>query len=179
MKYTERKEFVYDPKLGDLRDTRVALALADEYCRKFGSNPTPRFFEVDRSVGTIDELWHMPKAIRTKFLRELDIYAINQFQKPDWRLSKLGITYQRRDVFWMSNLSLAKADYFPLRGDQVYWSGYRYIIIDVGVNPEAYWGQTGVWTSLIVTCIVPAAGDAIPAFPQSKLAPAERPGVAG
>lgn len=179
MLYTERKEFVYDPQLGELYDTKQALKLADEYCRRYGSRPTPRFFEVDRAVENVDPYWHIPKSVRTKFSRELDIYAINQFQKPSWPLTKLGITYQRKDLFWISNIALATANYFPLRGDMVYWTGYRYVIIEVNVPPEAYWGQTGVWTSLTVTAVVPADGDAIPSFPKDTIGPAERPGIQG
>ncbi len=178
MLYTERKEFTYDPQLNAVQDTVIALKLYDEYCTRYSPKPPPRFFEVDRSVATVDPIWHMPTGPRTEFKRELDIPGINQFQKPKWSLTKLGITYQRRDLFWLSNLALQKFNYFPLRGDMVYWVGYTYTIIEVNVPPESYWGQTGVWTGLTVDCVVPADGDAVQAYPQATLVPAMRSSAA-
>ncbi len=174
VKYTARKEFLYDPDLNALADVKIALGIFDEYCRRYGARPPVRFLEANRKVEDIDPIWHVPKNNRTQYDRTLDIPAINQFQKPNWKLTKLGITYQRRDQFWLSNLSLQKFDYFPLRGDAAYWSGYRYMIIDVVLPPDAYWGQTQAWTGLVVDCVVPADGDAIPTFPRDQLQPAER-----
>jgi hypothetical protein len=174
VRYQERKEFAYDPQLNALADVRVALALFDEYCTRYSARPLPRAFEVERSPGAIDPLWHVPVGPLTTFSREFDLPAINQFQKPDWRLTKLGIVHQRRDTFWVSNLALQRLDYFPLRGDMVHWSGYTYVVLNVVVPPEAYWGQTGVWTGLTLECVVPADGDAVQGYPQATMVPAQR-----
>lgn len=174
MHFSERKEFECDPLLFALKDTQVALRLTDEYYRKCSARPTPKFFEVDRAPGQIDPMWHMPTNIRTQFSREIEIHALNQFQKPKFTdLLKTGITYQRKDFFWLSHIALIKFDWWPLRGDQVFWNGFRYTIIHVDVPPEAYFGQTNVWTAIVLECVVPADGDAIPAFPKNKLQPAE------
>jgi hypothetical protein len=173
MKFTARREFKFDPELGARADAAIALRLFDEYCRRYSAQPPPRFFEIDRSPEHIDGLWHVPVEDRHQISRQLDIYAINQFKKPVWNRTKLGITYQRRDTFWLSYLALQKFDWWPLQGDLLYWVGYRYLVLDVNVPPECYWGQTGVWTGITVECIVPADGDAIPAFPEDKAQPAE------
>lgn len=104
----------------------------------------------------------------------ISIPALNQFQKPDWRVTRLGITPGRRDNFWMATLDLKALDYFPLRGDLVYWRGYRYEIMNVVVPPEAYWQQTGVWLGLVVECVVPPEGDSTPLLGLDKLSPSER-----
>jgi hypothetical protein len=174
MLYSQRTEFTYDPALGTIGDTALALRVADEYHRVHSARPYPFFFEVQREPESIDEIWHMPKSVRTKYSRRLEIYGINQFQKTNWAVTKFGITNQRRDTFWLSNLALQRIDYFPLRGDGVYWNGFRYIIIEVSLPPTAYWGQTNVWTGLTVDAIIPADGDALPAFPKSQLSPAEK-----
>lgn len=161
MLFTERREYKFDPELGNLLDTRVAQRLFHEYTVRFGSRPRPTFYEVDRSVDKVDPLYHMPVATRTPFSRTLEIPALNYFQKPKWKLTKLAITYQRRDQFSLSYLGLREADWWPLQGDQVGWCGYRYTILEVVLPPECYLGQTGVWTGLAVDCIVPADGDAV------------------
>lgn len=64
-------------------------------------------------------------------------------------------------------------DYFPTRGDAVYWRGYRYEILNAVIPPEAYWQQTGVWLGMSVECIVPPEGDARPIPGLDKPVPAE------
>jgi hypothetical protein len=108
-----------------------------------------------------------------KFGRELEIPAINTFQKPDWRLTRLGIVPQRRDNFWIANTHLQDFDYFPMRGDMVYWNGYRYIIINVVIDPQAYWHQTNVWLGLVVECVVAIQGDSRPVLNHGVAVPAE------
>ena len=124
----------------------------------------------------IDPLWHTSVTARTPFTARspIAIPALNQFQKPDWRVTRLGITPGRRDNFWMSHVDLKALDYFPLRGDLVFWRGYRYEIMNVVVPPEAYWHQTGVWLGLMVECVVPPEGDATPLLGLDTLSPSER-----
>lgn len=178
MRFTERREFQFDPELGNLADTSIPLRLFHEYTVKFGSRPRLPVFEVDRSPGQVDPIYHMPVATRTPFSRTFEIPAINYFEKPRWKLTKLAISYQRRDQFSLSLLGLKEADWWPLQGDQVQWVGYRYTVLEVIVPPEAYIGQTGVWTGLAIDCIVPADGDAVQGWARpgvgsdrSKLAP--------
>jgi len=173
MRFNERKTFVFDAEVFRRKDTETALKIYDEYIRKHSPTPTPRFFEADRGDGTIDKLWHTPVTERTQFTREIDLPCINMFQKPDWRLSVVGITPQRRDNFLTSLLALQRLDYFPVRGDQVYWMGYRYMILTVVVPPEAYWQQTGVWMGLYCECVVSPEGDARPLVDLSSRAPSE------
>ena len=173
MKYTDRKEFLYDPAWGSRRDTQVALKIQAGYIRKHSPNPPPKFFEVNRDNNTIDDVWHVPLAPRTNFSRTLDIPAINTFDKPSWTLTKLGYVAQRKDKFWVSNLELQLFNYFPTRGDMVAWNGYRYIILNAAPDPTQYWGQTGVWLGLCCECIIPPIGDARPVVDANTLVPAE------
>ena len=175
MTFHERKEFLFDNALYSRKDSAVALRIYEEYTRKHSPVPNPTFFEVERSEGSIDPLWHCPTSPRTQFTSRspISVPAINQFQKPDWKLTKLGIVPQRRDTFWLSHLVLQQIDYFPMRGDQVFWVGYRYMIINVTIPPESYWQQTGVWLGLTAECIIVPEGDARPVLDVSVPAPAE------
>ena len=62
----------------------------------------------------------------------------------------------------MDNLMLKEADYFPARGDFVWYNGYRNLIINVVLEPNGFWQQTNVWLGLIVETIIPVDGDARP-----------------
>jgi hypothetical protein len=190
MLYAERKEFLYDSEIFTRRDVGIALQIHAEYVRASSPIPYPKFFEVDRQNVNIDDLWHMPLTQRTLFSRTLDVPAIVSFEKPDWRMTKLGIKPIQRFKFWLANLHLhpldeitknvPKAiglDYFPLRGDQIYYIGYRLMITGVVLDPKAYWGQTGVWLGLTVEASIAPDGDARPIPDLSVAAPAEAPGV--
>lgn len=178
MRFTERKEWTYDPALFARGDSQIALRMHAEYVQKFSAQPYPKFFEVNRKDSNVDSLWHVPLDNRTVFSRTLEIPAINVFERPDWRLTKLGLVPTRKDKFWMSNLALQEFDYFPERGDQVYWNGYRYTLINIVLDPSAYWQQTGVWLGLVCECIIAPQGDARPNVDISVAAPSElRPEV--
>ena len=178
MRFLERKEWTFDPLAFGRADTQTALRIHREATRKFSPRPPPRFFEVDHASCKIDSLWHVPLDNRTVFSRTLDIPAVNKFQKPDWRLTKMGIVPQRRDSFILDHLLLQEFDYFPVRGDMVFFNGYRYMVIGVVLAPEGYWQQTGVWMGLSVDCIIPPEGDARPQPDLSVAAPSEMPVVA-
>lgn len=189
MLYTERKEFLYDSEIFKLSDTQTALQIHAEYVRSASPIPYPKFFEVDRSSGKVDDLWHMPLTDRTVFSRTLDIPAIAGFQKADWRLTKLGLKPIQNFTFWLANLHLHPADaaskldpkmnprvnYFPQRGDNVFYIGYRLMIINAIPDPKAYWGQTNVWLGITCeACIVPD-GDARPIPNLGVASPSEQP----
>ena len=129
VKYTEQKDFFYDPELFSRMDTQTALKIYREYIHRHGAQsqgvPAPKFFEVDRSPGQYDFMWHSHAAERMQYTARspLSLPAINQFVKPDWKITRLGITPGRRDNFWLSTLDLKELDYFPVRGDAVFWRG--------------------------------------------------------
>lgn len=175
MKYTERLEFTYDPQIGTIGDTATALAVADEYVSRCSPNPYPTFFEVDRSIApeNVDPMWGTPRGPRTLFSRTLQIPAINMFGTQTFRVWWNRVT-TRGDRFWIANLALQRADYFPVQGDMVFWNGYRITIVNVSIPGESYWGQTGVWTGLVVDCFLPPYGDAKLPGDLSQIAPAER-----
>ena len=137
--------------------------------------PPPRFMEVDRHNSQIDTLWHVPLPERTGISRQIDIPAINYFEKPQWTLTAQGLVPKRTDKFWMANSILAdeSIDYFPERGDMVFWNGYRYAIINVVLPPDAYWQQTNVWLGLYVECAIVPEGDAKPLVDISRVHPVE------
>jgi hypothetical protein len=174
VKFLDRREFTYDPVIFHRNETQTALRLHAEMVEKHSANPPPRFFEVERKDAAIDLLWHMPQSPRTTFSRELDIPAINIFERPLWKLTRIGIVPQRSDKFWLANLTLQRLDYFPMRGDLVYWNGYRYMIANVVIPPEAYWHQTNVWMGLVTECIIPPEGDARPIVDPSAAVTAEQ-----
>lgn len=175
MRYLERKDWLYDPVMFGRADAQTALKIHREATRKFSPRPPPRFFEVDRKSCRFDALWHAPLDDRTVFSRVLDIPAINKFEKPDWRLTKIGVVPQRRDVFILDHLLLQEFDYFPVRGDLVFFNGYRYMIVNVNLAPEGYWQQTNVWLGMSCECVIPPEGDARPIPDLSQPAPSELP----
>jgi hypothetical protein len=194
MRYAERKEFLFDSEIFKRYDTQNALRIYAEYVRVGSPQPYPRFFVVDRNDNAVDDLWHMPVTERTVFSRELDIPALAKFERPDWRLTKLGIVPTQRFKFILANLHLhpvddsakqeqmftgkpaLRFDYFPQRGDQVFYIGYRLMITKVVPEPESYWGQTNVYLGLVCEACIAPEGDARPIADLSKAAPAEQPG---
>lgn len=189
MRYIERKQFLYDPDIFKLSDTQTALGMSGEYVRASSPIPLPKFFEVDRSFTNFDALWHMPLTDRTVFTRELEVPCIATFAKPDWRLTKLGIKATQQFNFWLANIHLTppdkesandpkavRLDYFPLRGDMIFYIGYRLMIINVYLEPSAYWQQTNVWTGLICQACIAPDGDARPIPNLGVAAPSEKPG---
>jgi hypothetical protein len=162
MLFTERRDWLYDPQVFGKKDTQTALRIHAEATRKHSARPPPTFMEVDKRNVVYDQLWHVPLDSRTHFSRTIPIPAINSFERPDWRLTKVGIVPQRKDKFTLSNLILQQVNYFPERGDMVFWNGYRYMIIKVVLEPQGYWQQTNVWLGLVVECVIPPEGDARP-----------------
>jgi hypothetical protein len=191
VKYDARKEFLYDGDIWKRSDTVTALRMHAEYVKSSSPNPRPKFFEVDRGEQAYDDLWHMPATERTVFSRTLDVPSIVTFEKPNWQLTKLGIAPKQKFSFWLANLHLTppgshpnereidpiRLDYFPMRGDMVYYIGYRLMITDVVLDPAAYWRQTNVWLGLIAQAIVAPEGDARPIQDLSAPAPAESKGA--
>ena len=175
MRFNYRKEWLYDPAVFKRYDTQTALLIQAEYVRKHSPIPPPRFMEVDRNNSQIDTLWHVPLTERTGISRQLDIPAINYFDKPQWTLTAQGLVPKRNDKFWLANniLNEDSIDYFPEKGDMVFWNGYRYAIINVVLPPEAYWQQTNVWLGLYVECAIVPEGDAKPLVDISKVHPVE------
>lgn len=190
MLFTERKEFLYDPEVFGLEDTQIALSMYGEWVRISSPFPYPKFFEVDRSPEKIDDLWHVPLTERTVFVRTLDVPVIATFERPNWQMKKLGIVPQQRFKFIVAAIHLHPADnsptsepnpirlnYFPLRGDQVFYIGYRLMVTSVVPEPQSYWHQTNVWTGLVVEACIAPDGDARPIPNLAEAAPAELPGA--
>ena len=174
MKFTERIEWVYDPELFGLADTQQALRFYAEFVTRMSPRPYPKFFEVDRRSTRYDDLWHVSLDDRTVFSRVTEMPVIIQAERPDWRLTRVGIVPQQKHKVWMGNLLLQKADWFPMRGDFMYFNGYRHMLINVVLEPNAFWGQSNVWTGLLVETVIPADGDARPLVNPGVPPPAER-----
>ena len=172
VKFTERKQWTYDPELFRRSDTTTALKIHAEYIQRCG--PPRTFFEVDRSVEKVDTLWHVSLDDRTVFSRELSVPAIVLSERPDWRLTKVGIVPQQKHKVWLSNLHLQAANWFPCRGDLMFHDGYRHMIVNVYLEPNAFWQQTNVWLGLVCDTVIPADGDARPVMNPAVAVPAER-----
>jgi len=173
MRFLERRDFTYDPNLFRLADTQTALKIYAEWIQRYTPQPQPVFFEVDRSVARIDPLWHMPLTDRTQFSRELKLPTVNiGKEKKQWTLDPKTnvLTPKQRDVFLLAHNHLEKFDYWPLKGDFIYYNGYRFLIVEVEIPREAYWQQTNVWMGLNCHSEIALEGDAKPMV---------NPGVAG
>jgi hypothetical protein len=174
MKFTDRREFLYDPEVFSRFDTQTALKIHDEFVFRHSGKPFPRFFEVDRTGNQIDPLWHQPVAVRTQISRKLDIAAIVQFEKLNWTLVRLGRVPQQKVKYWISNLSMQRANYFPLQGDLIYWNGYRTEITTIEFEPNSFWQQTNVWLGLIAVAELVPEGDSKQLADPGAIAPAEQ-----
>lgn len=174
MRFKEQPEFQTDPEVFRLSDTQTALLIYAEYVTRHSARPRPKFLEVDRSAQRVDSLWHAPVGGKLVYTRELELPAINIFRKPQWRVTRVGVTPARQDTFLLAYKALSEADYFPMMGDGVYWSGYRYMIVHVEVPPDAYWGQTNQWMGLQVECVIPPVEDFFRGASQGQLDPVER-----
>ena len=175
MRFNDRKEFLYDGLLWKRNDVKTAAGIHSEYTRKHAPFPHAKFFEVDRAEQQIDDLWHVPVASRTPYTSRspMEIPALHQFDKPDWRLTKLGLYAQRNDRVLISNLILQEFDWFPVRGDKMFYNVYRYMVINVVIPPDAYWAQTNFWLGLLLECMIAPEGDAKPGINAEVLSPAE------
>jgi hypothetical protein len=177
MKFSEVKQYVFDSELAKRSDVRIAMQLHHEYVSKYSARtgdgkPAAAFYEVDRAAENVDPLWHTPRGGQVTFSRIIHLAAINQFEKPDWRLKAQGLTPQRVDRFWVSRTALVDADYFPVRGDYVAWNGYRYGVLELSIPPESYWAQTNVWLGAVVRAVIIPEGDS-PPVPANVVLPAE------
>lgn len=164
MKFTDQKEFQYDPVLFRFAETQTALKVYAEYVQKYTPRPAPKTLEVERSTDQIDPVWHVPLSSRTQFSRELLIPVIVHTSKQKWVFdpnTKVLIPKRTNQVI-MAFLHLQKLDYFPQKGDFIIYSGYRNIIIEVEVPPEAYWQQTNCWMGLTCHTEIAIEGDAKP-----------------
>lgn len=175
MTYKERRDFEFDTELLELPNAKQALKIHHQFVQRMSARPTPRFFEIDRSPGQIDPLWHSSLHPRPQFTQRspLEIPAINKFTKQSWVNTKYGRYAGRDDVFWISRVSLQEHNYFPEAGDLIYWAGYRYQIVNVNIPPNAYWSQTGVWMGLVAECVIAPTGDARPLVDLTVAAPSE------
>ena len=152
----------------------MALSIHDEYIRTASPRPYIKFFEIDRRSEKYDQLWHVSLDDRTVFSRVIELPVVIQNERPDWRLTRVGIVPQQKYKVYMSNLSLQRAEYFPMRGDLMYYNGYRNMIINVVLEPTAYWHQTNVWLGLVCETCIPADGDARPLINPGEPPPSER-----
>lgn len=173
MTFDQRKEWLYDSTVFKFSDTKTALAIHAEYVKKMSPVPYPEFYEVDRRSEKVDPLWHVSLDERTVFSRIIKMPVIVQAERPDWRLTRVGIAPMQKYKVWMANLLLKEADWFPSRGDMMYYNGYRNMIINVVLEPNGYWQQTNLWLGLICETCIPADGDARPVINPGELAPRE------
>lgn len=174
MRFGERKEFTYDPELFRASpDVNTALMIHAEYIKAMSPQPYPKFYEVDRRSEKVDQLWHVSLDERTVFSRVVEMPVIINAERPDWRLTRVGLAPQQKYKVWMANNHLRAADWFPQRGDIMYYNGYRNMIINVVLEPMAFWHQTNVWLGLICETIIPADGDARPLINPGVSPPSE------
>jgi hypothetical protein len=175
VKFSERREYLYDQELFGRPDVRTALTIAAEYTRMHTpKNPMPTVLEVDRRSEKIDPLWHVSLDERTVFSRQFEIPSLVKSRQLNVNYTRVGLVPQQMCRFWFSNLDLQDKDWFPMRGDMVIFNGYRNLIVNVVLEPDQFWQQTNVWLSLACDTIIPAEGDARPVVNASTTVPRER-----
>lgn len=173
MKFSERKEFVYDVKLLGDNEISMAMSVQREYIHSYSPIPSPVFCEVDRDEGSFDPLWHESKSGRVKYKREIPLKSLVTSEKANMRRSSTGIYYSQNNSYWVSALDLMESDYFPVQGDIIIFAGRRHIIINPVVDPTAYWAQTNVWLGMVCPTRVAITGDRRPVTNDSVLSPSE------
>lgn len=173
MRFVERKEFLYDPALFGRADTQTVLRIYAAYVEQNAARPYPKVLEVDRTSARFDPVWHVPLDERVVFSREIDVPMTVKVERPSYRMTRIGVVPQQRCRFEMANLHLQQADWFPMRGDYIFWNGYRNLILNVVFEPNAFWGQTNVWTGLVCETVIPAEGDARPVLDPGHPVPRE------
>ena len=83
MRFTERKEWHYDPEQYRLADVQTALQIHAEYIRVASPRPYPKWYEVDRRSEKTDQLWHVSLDERTVFSRVIEIPILVKSERPD------------------------------------------------------------------------------------------------
>ena len=174
MQFTDRRDFLYDPAIFHLKKSSATAArIHAEWVTKHSPSPYPIFMEVDRDNSQMDPLWHIPVKSRTQFSRELSIPVIFKSEKPRHRITKAGAVPTQTHQMIMSHNILQKFNYFPVRGDLVYFNGYRNMITNVVMDPAGYWQQTNFWLGLYVETRIPPSGDAKPVVNPGQVEPSE------
>lgn len=164
MKFTDRRDFLYDPGLFKRSDTQTALKIYADYVQKHTPLPKPLTLEVDRSIDKIDPVWHVPLTDRTPILRRLEVPMIVRTNKQKWAFdpgTKVLIP-KRSNQMTLAHNHLEELNYWPVKGDYIEYGGYRNIVVEVEVPPESYWQQTNVWMGLVCHCEIAIDGDAKP-----------------
>ena len=174
MRYHDRKEFTYDPQLFHRYDVITAKKLHRQYTEIHSPrNPLPQIFEVDRKSSTIDPVWNYETKSHNQFSRTLDVPGIYKQDKLNWSLRKYGQVAEQKINVILSALTLETLDYFPSRGDIIYYGGYRWAMTDIDMDPAGFWQQTNVWLGLAVVAVIDYEGDARPLANPGEAAPAE------
>jgi hypothetical protein len=174
MRFDDRREWTYDSDIFHRGDVQQALLFNAEYVKRCGPNPIPKVFEVARDDANTDHLWHSQISDVTQFSREVQIPCIFMQDKTQYVVEKNVLVNTQRAKVWYSHLHLKEFDYFPSRGDQIFWGGYRWMMLEVAIEPQAYWAQTSIWTNLYVNLVISPMGDWRPTKDQEKLSPAEK-----
>ena len=163
MKYSERRQFIYDHTLFARGDVKTALGIHHEYITKNSATPRPVFYEVDRSAGASDAIWHGPISGQEKFSRQLELPCLIKFESRRWNQTKVGSITSQTAWVWVSHLQLKESDYFPTPGDLVLWAGQRFEVVQPDNDPTLYWLQTNVWLGMKFILTLAPVGDIKPA----------------
>lgn len=176
MKFTDRRDFLYDSLLFRRNDTVSALKIYADYVSKSTPLPKPLILEVDRASDKIDTLWHVPLNDRTSILRELEVPMIVKTTRQKWSIDQglKTLVPKRSNQMTMANIHLEALNYFPQRGDFIIYGGYRNLIVEVEIPPESYWMQTNVWMGLVCHCEIAVEGDAKPLVDSGQVSQKER-----
>jgi hypothetical protein len=100
---------------------------------------------------TVDRLWNEPNCGTLLFDRRLCLRTHVTFPSDEDRHSKRAVEEVRDDTFYFGVNLLEEADLWPFIGDHIVFTGVEYVVQEVRLDPENFWGHTNI--PLHVTCL--------------------------
>ncbi len=153
MKFSLQEFVEYDTNFITSMDLPTVWKIQSEWYRKHTPQLTIKELKrVGQSTRPVDadRLWGETKKGYLKFDRIF--YMHTHFDQGQDSLShkKTGTERKSSDVWYFSPYLLQQSDWFPLMGDHIIRSKIVYEITEVFVNPDDYFGHTGI--PLTISC---------------------------
>jgi GH43 family beta-xylosidase len=153
MKFSLQEFIEYDINFINSQDLPTVWKIQTEWYRKH--TPQLEIKELKRIGQTTapvnaDRLWGETKKGYLEFDRIFKHHVHFEQGKDNISHKKTGTERKSNDTWHFSPFLLQEADWFPLMGDHLIRAKVTYEITEVYVDPQNYFGHTGI--PLIVTC---------------------------
>ena len=153
MKFSLQEYVEYDVNFINSRDLPTIWKIQSEWYHKH--TPKIEIKELKRLGQTTtpvnaDRLWGETQKGQLEFDRIFNHHTHFELGNDNLAHKKTGTERKSSDTWWFSPWLLQEADYFPLMGDHIVRAKVTYEITEVFVEPENYFGHTGI--PLIITC---------------------------